>query len=823
MGYLRCAPSRIASRAVRAIGGLGLAVTVAGFVPATNHQAAASESVKEPGAQSHQFTNRLIESNDPYLLLHAHNPVDWYPWGPEALARAKKEDKPIFLSVGYSTCFWCHVAERTIYSDPDIAKLMNKWFVNIKVDSEQRPDIDRIYMLARQIMTGSGGWPNNVFLTPDLKPFYTGSYFPPKDDPRAGMGFPTVLKLINELWTTNRQEALDVAENLMGVMRRVQTHASAGTNSEIKPGAWLASARAALLATVDKDNGGFGDSGRGTKFPQSPSLDLLLTDFRTSGSEQSLAAVLGTLDAMAFGGIRDQLAGGFHRYSTEPTWSVPHFEKMLYDNAQLLRLYAEAFAITKNPLYRYMGRDTAEYIARDMMAPDGGFYTARDAQVDGVEGESYLWTPGQISQVLGKEQAERFLKVYELVPLPRPEVPGLKHPALVNGEEPGVLRVRLPLEETLKQAGFEDAAQMFSALAPDRAKLLEVRAQRRQPARDDKLVLALNGLAIAALAESGKIFGELQHIEWAAKAGERVWTLAFDAKTGALKHEIFRDRAQTEAFLQDYAALGLGFWSLAEVTGKSIWQERAAMLANSLLDRFMAIDGSLKVTSYEDDLLLTFGDDGDSIEPSGTSATIDLLLRLSVRPGEARYREASARVLRRVSGRFAERPDAWAAAVAAVNRYPPSHIVAKTVPSSAGTSAPPEAVHIEVTADHIKATGAVKTTDGGDEATISLEIDEGYHVNANPASFDYLIATTVEFKGVKPTEIAYPRPVRFKPAFATDGLDVYEGTVTISAKFAKDSLAKTDKVETSLTAQACTDRICLPPSEIPVSIDGVAR
>lgn len=531
--------------------------------------------------------------------------IQWIgtPGVPEALAKAKREDKPIFLSVGYSTCFWCHVAERTIYSDPDIAKLMNQWFVNIKVDNEQRPDVDRIYMLARQIMTGSGGWPNNVFLTPDLKPFYAGSYFPPKDDPRAGLGFPTVLKLINELWTTNRQEALEVAQNVMGVMRQVQTRASSGTNSEIKPGAWLASASASLLASADKENGGLGNSGGGPKFPQAPSLDLLLTDYQTNGSEESLAVVLNTLEALAFGGIRDQLAGGFHRYSTEPTWSVPHFEKMLYDNAQLLRLYAEAFAITKNPLYRYIGRDTAEYIARDMMAPDGGFYTARDAQVDGVEGEAYLWTPGQITEVLGYERAKRFLEVYQLTPLPRPDVPGLRHPPLVNGEEPGVLRVRAPVEDALKNAGAEDAVQMLSALAAARAKLLVVRAQRRQPARDEKLVIGLNGLVIAALADSGKTFGVPQYIEWAEKAAERIWTIAFDAKTGALKHEIFRDQAQTGAFLQDYAALELGYWSLAEVTGESVWRERAAMLANSLLDRFMAIDGSLKVTSYENDLL----------------------------------------------------------------------------------------------------------------------------------------------------------------------------------------------------------------------------
>ncbi len=309
---------------------------------------------------------------------------------------------------------------------------------------------------------------------------------------------------------------------------------------------------------------------------------------------------------------------------------------------------------------------------------------------------------------------------------------------------------------------------------------------------------------------------------WAAKAAERIWTVAFDAKTGALKHEIFRDQAQTEAFLQDYALLGLGYWSLAEVTGEAVWRERAALLANSLLDRFVGIDGSLKVTSYEEDLLFAFGDEGDSVEPSGTSATIDLLLRLGVRPGDARYQEASARVLRRVSARFAEHPDAWAAAVTAVNRHPLTHVVAGTPPSDAGTSTPPEAVHIEVTADHVKVTGVAQTSGDGDEATISLEIDQGYHVNANSTSFDYLIPTILEFRGVKPTEITYPEPVRFAPAFLTDGLDVYEGTVTISAKFPKGSLAKTDKVQTSLTAQVCTDRICLPPSKIPVPMEGVA-
>ncbi len=299
-------------------------------------------------AVPYKYTNKLIDSNDPYLLLHAHNPVDWYPWGPEAFAKARKENKPIFISIGYSTCYWCHVAERTIYSNPDIAKLMNQWFINVKVDSEQRPDLDRIYMLARQIMTGQGGWPNNLFLTPDLKPFYAGSYFPPKDDPRAGPGFPTILASINQGWTSDRAQVLSVAENVMTAMRRVQSAMTTNVSAPIDPGAWMAKARDSLLPHFDPQYGGLGDRSR-TKFPNTPRLALLLSDYQINRTPGSLSAVLGTLDAIAFGGIHDHLAGGFHRYSTEATWSVPHFEKMLYDNAQLLRLYTAAFQITGKP------------------------------------------------------------------------------------------------------------------------------------------------------------------------------------------------------------------------------------------------------------------------------------------------------------------------------------------------------------------------------------------------------------------------------------------------------------------------------------------
>jgi uncharacterized protein YyaL (SSP411 family) len=786
--------------------------------PALAGDAAGGKLPADQAAAPYKYTNKLIDSNDPYLLLHAHNPVDWYPWGPEAFAKARQENKPIFISIGYSTCYWCHVAERTIYSNPDIAKLMNQWFVNVKVDSEQRPDLDRIYMMARQIMTGQGGWPNNLFLTPDLKPFYAGSYFPPKDDPRAGPGFPTVLAAINQGWTSDRAQVLGVAENVMTAMRRVQSAMTGNAPAPINPGAWMAKARDRLLPQFDPQYGGLGDRSR-TKFPNAPRLALLLGDYRINRTSAALSAVSGTLDAIAFGGIHDHLAGGFHRYSTEPTWSVPHFEKMLYDNAQLLRLYTAAFQITGKPLYRQIAIETARYLATDMMASDGGFYTARDAQLDGVEGEGYLWTRGEISSLLDAKEAVRFLNAYGLTPVPRPNVPDLMHPRDVDGEPPAVLRLRLPIDRTLQDAGFNDVAQLFSEFAADRAKLMAAREKRRQPARDEKMVIALNGLAIEALAESGKTLSQPEFVNWARMAAERIWSLAYEQKAGALKHEIFNSAAQTDGFLQDYASLGVSFMTLFEITGDNIWQNRAARLSDSMLVRFSRPDGSFSTTPNEKDLLIPIADEGDMEMPSGASMAIDLLLRVHRASGEARYLDAAANTVRRLSGQFQDHPESWASAVISLNRYPlPSarENVAAANPTQA-TNAPGD-FHTPVSADHVRVAASEMSIPEGDAIVVTITVDDDFHINANPASFDFLIPTSLEFKGVKPSKIEYPKSRRFTANFVPEGLDVYEGSVTIVAMFLKGSLKGLNVIQGTVTAQACTNQICLPPSEFPVSV-----
>jgi len=764
------------------------------------------------------YTNRLIDSHDPYLLLHAHNPVDWYPWGAEAFAKAKKESKPIFLSIGYSTCYWCHVAERTIYSNPDIAKLMNQRFVNVKVDSEQRPDVDRIYMIARELMTGGGGWPNNLFLTPDLKPFYAGSYFPPRDDPRAGPGFPTVLASIDHVWTTDRAQALSVADNVMAAMRRVQSATAGGAVALIKPDAWLAKARETLLPQFDQMDGGLADRRSATKFPNPPRLALLLLDYRINQTSTALAGVLNTLDAMFFGGIHDQLGGGFHRYSTEPSWSIPHFEKMLYDNAQLLQLYAEAFRITGLPLYRQIALETAGYLGRDMMAPDGGFYTARDAQLNGVEGEGYLWTRGEIVSLLGEKEATRFLNVYSLTSVPRPNVPDVVHPRDVNGEPPAVLRLRVPIDQTLKTADSKEVTQMLASFAPDRQKLLVAREQRAQPARDEKTVISLNGLAIAALAESSQVLHDPQLLSWALKAAERIWALAYDQRAGLLKHEIYRGQVQTSGFLQDYASLGAAFMSLADVTGEGIWRDRARLLANSILERFVRTDGAVSTTSDEKDLLIPIADDGDAETPSGTSMAIDLLLRLHEASAESRYLEAVTAAVTRLSGQFQDHPESWAASVATLNRHRlPLGSAGATATNSPPTPSATDGIHVPVTADHVGVTASAISVPDEDEVLVTIKVDDRFHINANPASFDFLIPTTVEFKGIKPKKLEYPKSTRFTAEFVREGLDVYEGSVAVVARFPKGSLNENSSIEGAVTVQACTNRICLPPSTLPIS------
>ena len=728
-------------------------------------------------------TNRLIHSASPYLLQHAYNPVDWYPWGEEAIAKAKKENKLIFLSVGYSTCYWCHVAERTIYSNPAIAALMNLWFVNIKIDREERPDLDQTFMLARQLLTGSGGWPNNLFLTPDLKPFFAGSYFPPEDREGAN-GFPTILRLIHEDWEKSPAKIKEIAEQVQAALARVHdTGGKPASVLKIRPADWLAEARDQLLKQRDKVYGGL-DGGRGTKFPQAPVLNLLLADYRLNGTAESLQAIAEMLNAMATGGIHDHLGGGMHRYSTEPTWSVPHFEKMLYDNAQLIGLYADYYAITRQPLARDMAADLATYLARRMTAPDGGFYTAEDADIDGKEGETYLWTRAEITAILASADADRLFSLYELTPLPN-EPSGA-----------GVLRIRP--DHSASEENRASLPRRIAELAPLRAKLLAVRDRRPQPARDDKIVVALNGLAIAGLARAGKVLGEPQWIASASRAGEFLWQHAFDEKSGRLRHHLFQGEAAGEGFLDDYAMLGLGFLALGEATGEPVWLSRAQSVASAIMARFIKADGLAVTSTADENLLLPAIDLDDHEMPSGTSAAYALLAQLG--NADMRYAEAATKMLARMADKIQIAPAAWASFTAYGALY-----------GQPGEARPEIALD---SAAHVKATAKGAPHADHDEILVTLTIDPSYHVNANPASADYLMPTLVMIPGAPGAKIAYPPGQIFNPKFSPEGISVYEGSVVIRAELPKGSLPSTASAPLQIEVQACTTQICLPPATI---------
>ena len=435
-------------------------------------------------------TNRLIHETSPYLLQHAHNPVDWYPWGPEALGRAAAEDRPILLSVGYSACHWCHVMAHESFEDPDTAALMNELFVNVKVDREERPDIDAIYMEAVQAMTGRGGWPMTVFLAPDGRPFYGGTYYPP--EPRYGMpSFRQLLRAIAEAWQERRREMESAGDRLADALKRSAALRPADT--ALAAGV-LDKAAQNLMRSLDPYEGGFSDA---PKFPQPMNLDFLLQNWRRTGDEKQRKAVTYTLAKMARGGIYDQLGGGFHRYSTDAHWLVPHFEKMLYDNAQLARTYLHAWQITGEPELRQVVEETLDYVLREMTSPEGGFYSTQDADSEGVEGKFFVWTPDEVLALLGPDDGPLFSAYFDVT------ARGNFHE---GGHGANILHANDDLEDAAEKLKVSEE-HLAGVIARGRSILFEARERRVHPGRDEKILAEWNGLMIHALAEAGAVSG----------------------------------------------------------------------------------------------------------------------------------------------------------------------------------------------------------------------------------------------------------------------------------------------------------------------------
>jgi uncharacterized protein YyaL (SSP411 family) len=573
------------------------------------------------------MTNRLAAETSPYLLQHANNPVDWFPWGGDALARAKLLDRPIFLSIGYAACHWCHVMERESFEDEATAKLLNDRFVAIKVDREERPDLDSIYMSAVQAMTGSGGWPMSVFLTPDGAPFYGGTYFP--DRPRHGMpSFSQVLEGVSQAWTMERGEAVAAAGRLVSSLVEQNRTAVPGTGPAIDRGLFEA-VNDALLAAFDTRNGSWGGA---PKFPQPMTIEYLLRRV-AAGDQRPAEMVRLTLDKMADGGIRDQLGGGFHRYATEQRWLVPHFEQMLYDNAQLARAYLHAWAVLGDERYREIATGVLDYMIRELTTADGAFASSQDADTEGIEGLTFTWRAAEIREVLGPVAAARFADAY-----------GVTDEG--NWEDVTILSRIWP---AVDERPFRGDVALEAELAESRARLLERRATRAQPARDDKALAAWNGLAISAFAEAGRLLGEERYTAAAVRAATTIVD-GLLAPDGSLGRSWKDGRAVGSGVLEDYAHLAEGLLALYESTFDERWFSLARGLADRILERFTDPAGSFFDTAIDHETLITRPKDPqDNAVPSGGAMATTVLLRLAAWTGEGRYRDAAERALGTVS------------------------------------------------------------------------------------------------------------------------------------------------------------------------------
>jgi uncharacterized protein YyaL (SSP411 family) len=584
--------------------------------------------------------NALASETSPYLLQHQNNPVEWHPWGPEALQRAKREDKPIFLSIGYSACHWCHVMEHESFEDERIAKLMNEHFVNIKVDREERPDLDAIYMTAVQIMTGRGGWPMSVFLTPDLKPFYGGTYFPPTQ--RMGMpGFDQILLAVADAWKNRRQQALQQATELTQHLQQAAAPAGGGGASELT-NKLMFDAATALERSFDHRHGGFGGA---PKFPHPMDLRLLLRVWARTQGGSILHVVTHTLGKMAAGGIYDQLGGGFHRYSVDERWLVPHFEKMLYDNALLIGCYVDAYLVTTDEEYARVARETIEYVLRDMTDSEGGFYSTEDADSEGEEGKFYVWSPAQVVSVLGPQRAEIFNYVYDVT-----EPGNFEHKNILN------LPKNIELCAQLKRI---DTAKLKQQLAEDRAKLFAERENRVRPGRDDKVLVAWNGLMIDALAYASGALAEPRYAEAAQKAAD--FLLAnLRRSDGRLLHTWRAGQAKVDAYLDDYACFINGLVSLYEAGFYEQYIDAAVELADQMIAHFADRDGGGFFFTPDDgeQLISRQKDLQDSATPSGNSMAATALVRLGKLTGRTDYLDSAAGSLRAAVGLMQRYPTA---------------------------------------------------------------------------------------------------------------------------------------------------------------------
>jgi uncharacterized protein YyaL (SSP411 family) len=596
----------------------------------------------------------LAEESSPYLLQHAENPVDWRPWSAEAFDEARRRDVPVLLSIGYSACHWCHVMERESFEDPTTAELMNESFVNIKVDREERPDIDSVYMKAVQAMTGQGGWPLTAFLTSDGEPFFGGTYFPP--EPRPNMpSFRQILESIRSAYDERREEIVRNAAELKELMEKSSAERTEGPvtqEGEALTGPALLDHSFRFLASrFDQTYGGFGGA---PKFPQPVTLEFALRVHARTGDPEALEMVTRTLSAMARGGIHDHLAGGFHRYSVDARWLVPHFEKMLYDNALLGRLYVNAYQVTGDPELRWVAEGTLEHLLTDMRAPEGGFYSALDADSEGEEGTFYIWTPAEVRALLDKETADLFMRCYDVS-------------EAGNFEKSNILHLPHDLGAVATREGVKLEA-LRELLQDARQILLEARKLREPPFRDEKILASWNGMAIRALAEAGGALNQPRFLEAAVSGLD---FLLGSMREGDRLRRSYKDgTARIDAFLEDYGGVGNAILSVYEATLEPRWLKEAAWITERVVDLFWDDNDGIFHDGPKDGEVLTVRarDLMDNATPSGNSLAVELLIRSAHLFGEEHHRDIANRVLDREAGLMARFPSAFGRLLGALDR-----------------------------------------------------------------------------------------------------------------------------------------------------------
>jgi len=761
-------------------------------------------------ASQHKHTNRLINETSPYLLQHAHNPVDWYPWGEEAFEAARKQDKPIFLSIGYSTCYWCHVMERESFENPAIAQVMNKYFINIKVDREQRPDVDDIYMIAVQLFSGQGGWPMSVFLEPEqLRPFMGGTYFP-AESKFGRPGFPEILQAVRDAWANQRPRIVQQAEYAATQIRQQLSQPEM-----VRPlgRGHVDLALSQIMQQYDQQHGGFPGSQHAPKFPMPRYLDLVM---QAAWDRQEMRrAALHTLDRMAMGGMYDQVGGGFHRYSTDRTWTVPHFEKMLYDNGQLATTYAVAHEKTGDPYYAEITRETLEYVLREMTADSGAFYSAQDAEVNAREGLNYLWLPGQVVKALKDaglaDHVDFAFQVYGLNDEPNfqdphhPDEPKRYIVELSNTPAELAEQMNIPLDVFDQQLRRVNEA------------LLKVRLQREQPGLDDKVLAAWNGMMIAGFADGGRVLGETKYLDAAARAADFVLdTMRTD--DGGLLRSSKDGEATIDAFLTDYAMMIDGLLKLHEATDDTRWLTSAKELTQETRQRFwdQSHGGYYDTLADQSDLFVRTKSLRDGALPCGNSVMANNLLTLHERTGEQRYLDDAAQTLKSMSVVLSRTPVVAAESIRALDRLLDTASADLLQPTEQQRQADPQS-QFQQTKDEVDGIVNVAFTNSRDiqdppGAALDLKITlaDGWHINAPDPGHESLIPMEIKLIGVEGLELSadYPEPETFDGPVGS--MNVYSGTVTIPLRVTVTGDV-TGEPQLAITWQACDDQKCRAP------------